>query len=118
VFRGHCDHATPARVRRLLGAALDGRPAELVDGLRLAVTELATNAVQAGATILDVSLLTEPMFLELRVADDAPGLPRQRDPDPTDERGRGLQILDRLADAWGYAPLAAGKTVWARFLVR
>jgi two-component sensor histidine kinase len=121
LYRGSCDHLSPTHVRHLLQSltsALDERSRELVEALSLAATELVANAVQAGATSLHVTLLPAPTFLELRVADDADGVPELREPGPSEERGRGLLIIERLSDAWGSTPLASGKTVWARFLTR
>jgi hypothetical protein len=37
---------------------------------------------------------------------------------PTDEHGRGLLLLDAMADAWGSSPTADGKVVWANIGVR
>jgi len=45
--------------------------------------------------------------------DRAAPLPRLAPIDPTAARGRGLQMVDALAGAWGVSLHADGKTVWA-----
>jgi hypothetical protein len=35
-----------------------------------------------------------------------------RHPDPAEEHGRGVLLIDELANAWGVEPRADGKTVW------
>jgi hypothetical protein len=43
-------------------------------------------------------------------------LPLPGSPTPESESGRGLILLDALADRWGTSPMDDGKTVW--FAVR
>jgi hypothetical protein len=51
--------------------------------------------------------------LRIDVRDSSNRHPRQRTIDGDSETGRGLHIVERLASAWGSAPLAGGgKTVW------
>lgn len=124
LFSGPCTEQTAAEVRRTLASAPVTAllPAALREDLILAATELLTNAVRAGATTVDVALDVAPGQVELKVADDAPGRPRRRQPALSDVHGRGLQILDAVAAQWGHRPAAgraaAGKTVWARFALR
>lgn len=48
------------------------------------------------------------------VSDAGTGTPVVAPQDPLAESGRGLLIVDRLSDAWGWtAPDRSGKTVWA-----
>lgn len=52
------------------------------------------------------------------MADSGGGQPELRQPSPEELRGRGLQIVRTLSDAWGVAPRpqgAAGKVVWFEF---
>jgi anti-sigma regulatory factor (Ser/Thr protein kinase) len=43
------------------------------------------------------------------------GAPVARHPEPDEESGRGLEIIETLADEWGWetVPGWAGKKVWA-----
>ncbi len=52
--------------------------------------------------------------MEVRVTDEAPGFPVPQQPPPDCPRGRGLRIVESLADAWGIEVQHGrpGKTVW------
>lgn len=95
---------------------------DLADPALLLVSELVTNAVQASARgarrdpdrlpmisltvrITDTSLVTE-------VWDASPDVPALREADLTGDRGRGLLLVDFLADQWGHRPADGGKVVW------
>jgi len=78
------------------------------------LTEVVTNAVLHAGTPLRVVLEQDVSSGRLRceVSDDSPARPRLRRHSTEATTGRGLQLLDRVASAWGVEPLAAGKTVW------
>ncbi|MFI1951127.1 ATP-binding protein [Streptomyces xinghaiensis] len=96
----------------------------LMDDVRLCVSELATNALVHG---------TEPgrgFLIKLTGDNDAVRLevhdsrnlrsdsqrPFVRHPEPADTSGRGLLLVEMLADAWGIESRQPfGKIVWARF---
>lgn len=92
------------------------------DPALLLVSELVTNAVQASETLacLDqpnyrmVSLTLEisDTSLLIKVWDANPGLPVLQQEDVTGDRGRGLLLVDYLADAWGHDGADQGKVVW------
>lgn len=74
-----------------------------VPDLLLALTELATNAVRAARTAVEVRCWLAPDAVMLEVTDDGPGfdagIPRSsRDLDPLAERGRGLFLVAALVD--------------------
>lgn len=106
-------------VQRVLGEwALE----EIADPASLLVSELVTNAVQAsggcscedglrGEIIVLVVALTETGLL-LRVWDSSPVPPVLQEPDITSDRGRGLVLVDFLAQAWGHNLAGGGKVVW------
>jgi hypothetical protein len=51
--------------------------------------------------------------LRVEVHDSSERRPDKRPIDADSEMGRGLHIVEQLANAWGHHPLAtAGKVVW------
>jgi len=82
------------------------------DVAALLVSELAANAVRHAQTSFVVAISVHAnVYGEVR--DGSPRPPRlAAAPDPCGEGGRGLVMVNRLADAWGYQPTAEGKTVW------
>lgn len=92
---------------------LPSATAELLD---LLVTEVVTNAVRHGAVrdTLTLTLTASPDDVVVAVGDDNPAPPRVLDPPPEALGGRGMQLVDRLADAWGVDDRPSGKAVWFR----
>ncbi|MEK2477115.1 ATP-binding protein [Streptomyces noursei] len=87
---------------------------ERLDDARLLVSELVTNAVRhsPGAGV-SVTARLAPGTLFLAVCDGSTAVPLRHRPTARDEHGRGLVLLDLLADDWGVA-VAGRKTkvVW------
>lgn len=108
--------AVPASVpegRAFLGEFLDGRDRTAgADEARLLVSEVLTNAVQHGEGPIRLRLSLTEDELTVEVTDRGPGAPRRRHAGKADESGRGLELVDSLATAWGTRPAADGKTVW------
>jgi anti-sigma regulatory factor (Ser/Thr protein kinase) len=105
-----------SEARRFIATFLPGHSAELRETAELLVSELATNALLYGQGGFELSVEHEPLTETLRIGitDFGPDAPRMGNPSETDEHGRGLQLLEALADRWGvqWDPDAAGKTVW------
>lgn len=90
-------------------------PALALENARLVVTELVANALIHGTVPFDVEISTWPHTVLITVADTNPTLPELRQAPSTEPHGRGLVIVDALADAWGVSEHgSAGKVVWAR----
>lgn len=91
-------------------------PAEPQDILELLVSELVTNAVQhapQSSTVTVEILRATHTLVRITVTDAGSPLPRPRRPaDSRDENGRGLLLVEALAQAWGSRPIAGGKVVW------
>lgn len=85
---------------------------ELTDTAGLVVSELVTNAVNAGSSRLEVRLGVHHDHVRLAVGDDAAGLPTVRRATPIDQHGRGLAIVSALSRSWGVERSAFGKHVW------
>ncbi|GAB3949842.1 ATP-binding protein [Streptomyces sparsus] len=115
-----------ARLARLLAverlAAWEVSP-QVIERAEHVVAELAANAalhgrVQGRDFLLALTLDEAAGNLRVAVSDTRgerrPAMPRESGPE--DESGRGLLLVDALADRWGTDPRPpSGKTVWAEF---
>src|SRR6266536_1695627 len=85
-----------------------------VDDVALLASELATNAVLHGERPIAVAVEAGGHRLRVEVSDAAPALPVELDLGPEIENGRGLAIVEAVADEWGAERVAGdGKVVWA-----
>ncbi|MEU8675336.1 SpoIIE family protein phosphatase [Streptomyces sp. NPDC048560] len=94
--------------------------AERADEIELAADELITNALMHtdGGAIVTIRVLAAPeRRLRVDVEDRSSALPRRRDAGESGVSGRGLMLVDRLADVWGVESRGTGKCVWCEFLV-
>ncbi|MFD8722268.1 SpoIIE family protein phosphatase [Streptomyces sp. NPDC059629] len=104
--------SAPGRARRLTRQALAGWGLdELSDTAELLVSEIVTNAVRHASRPISLRLLRTGV-LRCEVGDDVPQLPRLRRALPSEEHGRGLYLVNRLARRWGTTRLGTGKIVW------
>ncbi|WP_223184429.1 SpoIIE family protein phosphatase [Streptomyces sp. CBMA152] len=93
---------------------------ERADEIELAADELITNALMHtdGGAIVTVRVLAGPQRrLRVEVEDRSSALPRRRDAGDSGVSGRGLMLVDRLADVWGVESRGSGKCVWCEFIV-
>ncbi len=117
------DRRSPSRARRfcteqLAGLLPDGPDrAAVLDDTNLITTELITNALNAGSTLITLSLEVHRGSLRLRVDDDAPGMPHVHLSTPDEVHGRGLAITAEVAECWGVEWTPPTKTVWAELSV-
>ncbi|MTE22202.1 ATP-binding protein [Streptomyces sp. TRM43335] len=93
-------------------------PPDVVDTAQLVVSEFVTNAVvHTVSDRIGCCLLRGEHRLRIEVRDQGTGAlglaARSADVEATN--GRGLQLVDTLADAWGDVPVsrAQGRVVWA-----
>ncbi|MGV9252195.1 SpoIIE family protein phosphatase [Streptomyces sp. NPDC003697] len=106
------EDSAPGRARRLVRRALARWGLEeLTDSVELLVSEVVTNAVRYASRPVTLRLLRTDV-LRCEVGDDVPQLPRLRQARATDEGGRGLYLVNRLARRWGATRLSTGKVVW------
>ncbi|MEU1054919.1 SpoIIE family protein phosphatase [Streptomyces sp. NPDC005876] len=106
------EDAAPGKARRLARHALARWGLEeLTDSVELLVSEVVTNAVRYASRPVTLRLLRTDV-LRCEVGDDVPQLPRLRQARATDEGGRGLYLVNRLARRWGATRLSTGKVVW------
>lgn len=103
---------TAGQARRLARRALTRWGLEeLTESVELLVSEVVTNAVRYAERPITLRLLRTDT-LRCEVGDDVPQLPRLRQARATDEGGRGLYLVNRLARRWGATRLSTGKVVW------
>lgn len=113
-FRLRATAAAPATARDAVRDVLvSWGLTELCDTAMLLCSELVTNAVRHAGTRLSITLQRLPRGLRVAVADAAgEAWPRLTNPADTDEGGRGLWLVDKLASSWGTTGDGGGKTVW------
>ena len=84
-----------------------------VDETQIIVDELAANAIIHAHTEFELSIELWSDCLRIIVRDKSKLKPAIKYPDPLEESGRGLFLLDNVADDWGYHPTESGKCIWA-----
>ncbi|GAA2278509.1 magnesium or manganese-dependent protein phosphatase [Streptomyces ruber] len=119
-----------AGARRHLRELLhDWRDEDQVDSAVLLVSEMLTNvlvhtdadallvAEVTGATGAAPADGTGPAARRMRVevTDASDDLPHRRQPGELASSGRGLVLMELLADAWGVDPRGEGKSIWFEF---
>jgi len=105
--------ASVVRVRREVRAVLTRWNAHDMEWVASQLlTEVVTNALLHAGTPFDVVLVHSPGTVRCEVRDHSPLRPRTRNFSPEASTGRGMQLVDRLATAWGVLPDPDGKTVW------
>jgi anti-sigma regulatory factor (Ser/Thr protein kinase) len=94
---------------------------DVVDGAQLCLSELVTNAIMHAGTTSELMVHLEDGVLTVVVRDVGatarPGvpatyLPVPEDDDPLRVFGRGLTLVDAIADRWGSEQDAYGTTAW------
>ncbi|WP_406312142.1 ATP-binding protein [Streptosporangium sp. NBC_01639] len=112
-----CDPAITHEARRMVRETFTTwrLPSDLVDDAVLVVSELVTNAAVYGGPPVRLSLWAMPEGVCVRVTDHGLGRPHRLDLGQDATSGRGLAIVEALADQWGVIPVRdrVGKTVWA-----
>jgi serine/threonine-protein kinase RsbW len=92
-------------------------PAAAIDDAVLVASELVGNAVRhtsaSESNTLDVSWDVDPSGVRVCVGDPSDQRPEMRSATINEPSGRGLKIVDALADEWGVERGANGKVVWA-----
>jgi len=122
IHRSFAPDATSIRAaRRFVLDGLGDAAQDLRDAISVMVSELAMNAVQYACTTFVVSIDLTGDSLRVAVTDSGGGSPEAQPlPPASSPHGRGLFLVDRLADEWGVSPAADGpeRTVWFRVAMR
>ncbi|MEU3505004.1 ATP-binding protein [Streptomyces hundungensis] len=97
-------------LRELLGPSPHSGALEVAE---LLTSELVTNALVHTDDGAVVTVTARGRRLRVEVRDFAPALPTPHAPSDDDgTHGRGLLLVQALADAWGVHEHAMGKVVW------
>ncbi len=90
-----------------------GSPHDL-DDAALLVSELVSNVVDhvQGEAVLTLELALGGDWLRISVADGSAVRPVVRELQEDRPRGRGLQLVEAIADRWGAEDHHGGKRVW------
>ncbi|MFD7434550.1 ATP-binding protein [Streptomyces sp. NPDC059861] len=111
------DPAEVGRARRWARSRLAGcgiaADEPLAETLVLLVSELVTNAVvHTGCPAVLRLSLPQPATVRVEVTDGSTRAPVPRWVDGEETGGRGLALVDGLADRWGWSPDGVGKQIW------
>ncbi|MFF4846244.1 ATP-binding protein [Streptomyces collinus] len=107
------------RARRLVTAQIsDWAVDDLADTAELLVSELVTNALRHTRGPLRLNLQWGRGRLLCEVEDTESADPMRGTAGLDAEGGRGTELIDMLADAWGSKRTATGKTVWFELTAR
>ena len=105
-----------ASIRVARRAILDmlGLDPETAEDVALLVSELVANAVLHGRTDFDVTATCEAGVVRVDVTDRSSTPPAMKHYGTEAPTGRGLRLVDLLANRWGVEPEVPGpgKTVW------
>ncbi|MFD9575365.1 ATP-binding protein [Streptomyces sp. NPDC059982] len=82
----------------------------LIPDAQLVISELVTNAFQYGGGDVRVRLFLTDVYLCVEVRSPGPGSPIPRCADDLDESGRGLFLVQAVAQRWAVS--ADGGGVW------
>jgi anti-sigma regulatory factor (Ser/Thr protein kinase) len=99
--------------RRFIREALDGHPSSF--DAELLTCELVTNVVQhaTDAGWVTVAVMRRAAVVHVDVIDDGrSGLPHWREATGQDEGGRGFQLVNEIAQRWGFLRERTGTCVW------
>jgi two-component sensor histidine kinase len=109
--------AAPAEARRFVRSTLGDEVArETVELAELLTSELVTNAIRHGSGHVSVALRRQGDTLAVSVSDDDAAMPVVPPEEPLALGGRGVRMVQRLAQDWGVSPRenGPGKVVWFR----
>ena len=112
---------TPGMARHFVRAVLETTDVEaaVIETAELLTSEVVTNVVVHVGSAGELLVETFDGSVRVRVSDDDDRQPEMAIATATDAHGRGLRIVDALADAWGVdTDPVHGKTVWFELRTR
>ena len=107
--------AVPA-LRRFVSKTLQSWGEDLlVPDAVLVTSELATNAINHADSPFHASVVRSEGVVRISIEDGGPGSAAQQVASHEDVSGRGISIVEALAQQWGHDQRPDGKVVWAEF---
>lgn len=106
------DPASAGSARSFVVSQVAREIGDAADVFTLAVSEVVTNAILHAATPFRVRVASSEDAVRVEVFDSSPGTPIRKEFEPHAVTGRGLGIVDQIAESWGVTPTQDGKTVW------
>ncbi|MGN6089641.1 MAG: ATP-binding protein [Actinomycetes bacterium] len=107
------------RLLAVWGPGLRGS-AEIGDAALLVTSELVTNAVEharpSHTLELEIDIDVEDAELVIALSDGSALRPVARELTDSSERGRGIALVEALAQEWGVEDRHPGKRVWVRLV--
>ena len=104
---------TPRSARQFVEAVFPPAAAARLDDAKLLVSELVTNAVARALSPVELRVIEFARAVRVEVHDLSFHPPEPVNASADAESGRGLTIVDRLADRWGTTRKTHdGKAVW------
>jgi anti-sigma regulatory factor (Ser/Thr protein kinase) len=98
--------------RRFVRTTLAREPECLRDDASLLLSEVVTNAILHACGPVTVEIRQKGSGYRIAVGDRSSSPPIEKRYRADDATGRGVQLLDRLAAAWGWERTDLGKIVW------
>ena len=113
-LRAGCASSAPADARAFV--ARTGQtwelPEPVIEAAQLATSELVSNSVEHALSGVQVTLALAGDQLRIAVRDHSKAPPVRRVPNTSGARGRGIALVEAVAEEWGVLPHPDGKTVW------
>ncbi len=84
----------------------------VVETVELLTSEVVTNAILHTGSAPELVVRVVEARVRVEVHDTSSAVPVVLEPDPYEQGGRGMRIVDGLARAWGVEHVPTGKRVW------
>jgi anti-sigma regulatory factor (Ser/Thr protein kinase) len=109
--------SAPREARRFVRATADVLDDDRLHDLLVLTSELVTNAVLHARTPFEVGVTVTDDAIVICVGDGAKATPQDREQSDRRESGRGIMLVQAMADEWGVLPAETreGKAVWFLF---
>lgn len=107
-----CDPYSVLEARKLVEQAVGPCSDDVAADVALLTSELASNVVLHAGTSFEVLVDRIDGHIRVTVVDESPDPPVVQRPARDDVGGRGLVLVARLSDRWGFESHRTGKSVW------